>query len=123
MFYQIENLGSGPTLVSILEWDAKAYFAAIAPAPGDANRDGRVDQDDAARLATYWGDTERADGLTWWQMGDFDNDHTVGPADAAILAANWGYLSPEATAMPEPSTLAMLIIVATACLAYRRRQH
>ncbi|MBN1588050.1 MAG: PEP-CTERM sorting domain-containing protein [Pirellulales bacterium] len=73
--------------------------------PGDTDGDNRVDDADAATLATNWGETD-AD----WAMGDFDGDRLVGPKDAAIMAANWGYGTTEATAAPEPSTLALLAI-------------
>ncbi len=76
--------------------------------PGDADMDDDVDKDDAARLAENWGATELNPAYdTWWEMGDFDDDELVGPADASILAANFGYGTGEASAVPEPSALAI----------------
>ncbi|NLE39254.1 MAG: tandem-95 repeat protein [Pirellulaceae bacterium] len=87
---------------------------------GDANRDGVVDEQDAAVLAANWGQT----GATW-QMGDFDRDGKVGPTDAAMLAANWGYGVDQgvesSTAVPEPSALALLSSLAALVWLRRRR--
>ena len=58
---------------------------ATPPIPGDANRSGTVDADDARILAAHWGRS----GMTWAD-GDFNKDGVVNAADAAILAANWG---------------------------------
>lgn len=71
--------------------------------PGDANRDGVVDEKDASTLAYHWGQSGG------WSDGDFNTDGVVNAADASILAANWGYGSAEATGVPEPTTLAMVI--------------
>ncbi|MBN1588433.1 MAG: tandem-95 repeat protein [Pirellulales bacterium] len=85
--------------------------------PGDATGDGVVDKADSLRLAANWGQAS-AD----WSMGDFDGDHVVGPKDAAILAAHWGYSTPsEATAVPEPSSLALLLMLAV-CVGSLHRQ-
>lgn len=88
--------------------------------PGDATGDGTVDKDDAALLANHWGQS----GATW-EMGDFDGDGIVGPGDAVILAAHWGFSSEagpgEAIAVPEPSSFALLLILAGG-LCLRRRQ-
>jgi len=84
-------------------------------APGDANRDGRVDAQDAATLAQYWGQTSAT-----WAMGDFDGDQIIGPGDAAIMAANWGYVAGEATAsVPEPPTMSLLVLGLLAMLRGR----
>ncbi len=90
--------------------------------PGDATEDGNVNSLDAQRLAMFWGATELEDGYTWWQMGDFNKDLTIGPADAAIMAANWGYGpgEAEAGAVPEPSTLVLLGSVLALALLKRR---
>ncbi|MBN1590860.1 MAG: tandem-95 repeat protein [Pirellulales bacterium] len=84
--------------------------------PGDATGDGVVNKADSLRLAANWGQTD-AD----WSMGDFDDDGIVGPKDAAILAANWGYSSSQATAVPEPSTLGLLLMGVVGLLAAGRR--
>ena len=75
-----------------------------------------VDEADAQRLAENWGQ-----GGATWVMGDFNDDGVVGPADACILAANWGYTSgSETTCVPEPSILALLLGVSLMLLPRRR---
>jgi len=119
MFYQVEDLGSGPTVVHTLEWDAEAYFAALAvPVPGDATCNGVVDEEDLERLAANWGESGIDVG---WVEGDFDGDHVVGPADAAILAAHWGHGTSEANTVPEPSAVVLLAVGALLGLAFHRR--
>ena len=54
--------------------------------PGDANRDGRVDDSDASILGAHW---HQQVGATW-AMGDFNGDGKVNDMDAAIVAAHWG---------------------------------
>ncbi|NLE39297.1 MAG: hypothetical protein GX621_14845 [Pirellulaceae bacterium] len=56
--------------------------------PGDANGDRRVDAEDAAILASYWGQSV----LGGAAQGDFNGDGIVDAADAAIQAANFGYV-------------------------------
>ena len=56
-----------------------------SPIPGDANRDGRVDDIDAMCVSANWGITS---GATW-EMGDFDYDFDVDDDDVAILSAHW----------------------------------
>ncbi|NLE37191.1 MAG: PEP-CTERM sorting domain-containing protein, partial [Pirellulaceae bacterium] len=93
------------------------------PVPGDANRDGKVDDKDAKALAANWGQTGG------WAQGDFNNDGAINALDAAILAANWGYggateQSSQTTSVPEPSILALLAMGAIGlfpCVARKRR--
>jgi hypothetical protein len=87
--------------------------------PGDADRDGDVDADDAQALAEAWG---TATGATW-EMGDFNKDGAIDIKDAAILAANW---SPDGSgesvaSVPEPSVLLMVLCGLTALFAGGRR--
>ena len=61
-----------------------------------------------------------------WYMGDFDGDNVVGPADASIVASNWGYgVTSEATAaVPEPQAFAMIplgLTLAAYALRLRKR--
>ncbi|NLE39129.1 MAG: hypothetical protein GX621_13990, partial [Pirellulaceae bacterium] len=63
-FFQATEVGASSSIVNVMEWNARAYFAAIAPAPGDANRDGKVDAADAVILATHWGAVNQAMGMT-----------------------------------------------------------
>jgi len=86
----------------------------------DANGDGSVNDEDAKTLAANWGSSGG------WAQGDFNDDDVINAIDAAILAANWGYVWPgpggaEATAVPEPGSLALLLGVAAALAVARRR--
>ena len=81
---------------------------------GDANHDGTVDEDDAAILATYW---QTASSATW-EMGNFNGDYAVNDLDATMMAANWGFGT---SAVPEPSTLTLLLLCGASLFARARR--
>ncbi|MBN2217352.1 MAG: autotransporter-associated beta strand repeat-containing protein [Pirellulales bacterium] len=87
--------------------------------PGDADRNGVVDEADATRLAENWGVQT---GATW-DMGDFNGDYKVDAADAAVLAANWGATAGggEEAPVPEPSTLLQLTLGLMSMACFRRR--
>ncbi len=53
--------------------------------PGDANRDGRVDDHDAGMVARNWQAKKRAT----WSDGDFNGDEIINDQDAVILAQHW----------------------------------
>jgi len=57
-------------------------------APGDANDDGRVDQQDAGIMAGNWGKSVTGGA----NDGDFNGDGRVDAADAALLTANWSHV-------------------------------
>ena len=80
--------------------------------PGDANRDGSVDDDDLSLLLAHWDD----DGP--WEWGNFNYDGTTNDDDLSLLLANW---DGGGAAVPEPSAV-MLILAGTAVLARRRRR-
>ncbi|MBN1588263.1 MAG: hypothetical protein JW888_01980 [Pirellulales bacterium] len=88
----------------------------VSNIPGDANRDGAVDEADSAALAANWGESDAT-----WAMGDFDCDGVVGPRDASILGANWGYNASEALAVPEPSVFILMLGALVACGTLRSR--
>ncbi|MBN2023037.1 MAG: hypothetical protein JW809_09615 [Pirellulales bacterium] len=83
-------------------------------APGDANNDGFVDDEDAAILAAHWLGAATDGAL----QGDFNNDFVVDDLDLAILAANWNPAG--GAAVPEPGAL-VLLIAGLACVLPRRR--
>jgi len=110
--------GSGATNINNTYFTGTGMVSVGTPVliPGDANRDGDVDEDDLATVADNWGTG------TSWAQGDFDDDDIVGPKDAAILAANWGYgTAGESTAVPEPGTLVLLFGAMISLLSARRR--
>ena len=76
---------------------------AIPIIPGDANRDGKVDSEDAVILSMNWLKT----GGSLWTDGDFNEDGNVDDADATLLAANWKY--GVLNAVPEPSMAALFL--------------
>ena len=90
-----------------------AEGASGPPAPGDANGDGVVDDDDASTLASNWLKT----GMDWAD-GDFNDDGVVDDADATLLATNWQ--TSTSASVPEPTFLIMLL-GALALLPMRRR--
>ncbi|MBN1589916.1 MAG: hypothetical protein JW888_10410 [Pirellulales bacterium] len=113
----VNGQNPGMSLEQLAVWDQALTSEQIADLtvmstpniPGDADGNGVVDGFDAQTLAANWG----AAGATW-AMGDFNGDGLVGAADASIMAANWSAGFGEATAVPEPSALALLI--GLACL-------
>ncbi|MBN1589183.1 MAG: PEP-CTERM sorting domain-containing protein [Pirellulales bacterium] len=92
---------------------------AVPTIPGDTDGNNIVNEIDAAVLAQNWGANVGASGFA---MGDFNGDELVNAADAAILAANWGdHNPPESAAVPEPSTVALLM-AGLALMGIRRRR-
>jgi hypothetical protein len=92
------------------------HFATSALTPGDADRNGVVDFDDAWILLDHYntGQTELA-----WTDGDFNLDGVVDELDANILLAHWDPDTAPPT-IPEPGTL--LLLAAGALPVIRRRR-
>ena len=87
--------------------------------PGDTNGDDIVDATDVSVLADNWG-KDVSGGAS---MGDFNDDGRVNAADASILAANWGdHTEASLNAVPEPSTLVLLLLAMPWILARRRHR-
>jgi hypothetical protein len=98
--------------------DNSLILTTIQQIPGDANRDGMVDDRDASILGAHW---QQQSGATW-AMGDFSLDGNVNDADAAILAAHWGESVGEES-VPEPGSLALLAGIAVmGVICFRRRK-
>lgn len=72
--------------------------------PGDANRDGVVDAEDAGIMADNWLSGPDAG----WRMGDFNGDGYVNDLDAALLAANWSGTG-ASSQVPEPAVKSLLL--------------
>lgn len=100
-------------LASIAQFTGAVVWESI---PGDANRDGRVDKEDAAALATNWGQSGG------WAEGDFDDDGLVSAADASILAAHWGQTAEKTAPVPEPTVVVILFSLTLAGIVGRRRE-
>ena len=77
----------------------------VSPKPGDANRDGYVDDSDATILAAHWLTSTQIG----WVEGDFNKDGVINDIDATLMATNWTG-PPEASAsVPEPAALLCLL--------------
>ena len=81
--------------------------------PGDVNGDGSVGGADLTTILTNWGTS----GATY-EQGDLNGDGTVSGLDYSEVITNWGSasLSPEPAAIPEPATLAVLLLGGLALL-------
>ncbi|QDU91566.1 hypothetical protein Pla175_49950 [Pirellulimonas nuda] len=79
--------------------------AALAPLPGDYNRDGAVDAEDLAK----W----RADfGLTGVQGADGNGDGVVDAADYTVWRDHWAPAAGQAAAVATPEPTSLLLLVA-----------
>ena len=111
---------------SLLAWDAidGNELSTVRIYPGDANRDGRIDGSDVTILAGNWQHgVGAANPDATWEMGDFNGDGKVDGSDVTILAGWWQIgVTSAATAVPEPATLSMLMLLILAALAVPRRR-
>jgi hypothetical protein len=87
--------------------------------PGDANRDGVVNQFDVSTLAGNFGGSGKT-----WDTADFNSDGIVNQFDVSALAGNFNQVSPPPaiSAVPEP-TSAILAGVALLGLRFRGRRN
>ena len=105
-----EELGNAPQIV-----------VSVDAVPGDAWVDGSVDVFDLAALANNY---QTGPGKTWWDA-DFNGDGVVDVFDLAILANNYNFRTSIAGGggpIPEPTTIAMIALGASALLVRRRRR-
>ncbi|HBO44026.1 MAG TPA: hypothetical protein DD670_08850 [Planctomycetaceae bacterium] len=84
---------------------------------GDANLDLKVNEFDAIVLSKHWLMTDSAQ----WTDGDFNGDGLVNAVDASILAAHWGLGASEASAVPEPGVITILVLGMAMLLVRRGR--
>jgi len=97
--------------------DAAAVLVDPPMIPGDANLDGRVDDDDLSIVLAAWTGARGAGRI--WSLGDFDGNGSVSDADLSLLLAHW--TGPPTGPIPEPATVALLVIAAPALLRIGRR--
>jgi hypothetical protein len=113
----------------------------LVATPGDANLDGKVSSADFLAWQRGFGTTPSLYNetlqLNSWQLGDFNTDGQITTADLSLLALNFGFdpttpiglsLTTAATlagiprtAIPEPSTSVILLLLATAMGTARHR--
>ena len=96
---------------------------------GDLDFDGDVDTDDWTAFKSGQGTDQSANiGITSYQVGDLDMDGVIGYEDfsnfkTVFNAANGpGALEAVITAVPEPSSLLMMLGGSTLLLAHRRKR-
>ena len=85
------------------------------PAPGDANKDGVVDDADLSLLLAHWSQDRTGDPDGGWSKGEFDGTAPVQDNDLSLLLANWT----AGGAVPEPAS-ALLLLVGFAAAVWRR---
>ena len=86
------------------------------PLSGDADGNGRVDDNDLSLLLANWGQdvTGQPDG--GWARGEFDGLAPVQDNDLSLLLANWT----GSGAIPEPATLGLLAVGAAILRRHKR---
>lgn len=85
---------------------------AVSPIMGDANDDGIVNALDSEFVAAHWGETG--------PLGDVNGDMIVDILDVSLISANWN--TGLATAVPEPTSFALLCLGAAASVCFRRQR-
>ena len=93
------------------------WYVVPAFMPGDANGDGKVNGVDLDAVLSNYNRT----GMDW-AHGDFNGDGVVNGLDLDVLLSNYNQTSSSAAAVPEPSSLVLLGVLAVGLLARARRQ-
>ena len=117
----VDVTASGAPLDGLITAGTASVTTALA---GDANLDGAVDFTDLTVLLSHYNQT-----IHGWNSGDFDGSGTVDFTDLTALLGDYnrvlgasGLASSAVAAVPEPSTLGLILIAFTAFLALRRRR-
>ena len=122
LIYDMTLVGTGSNY--LIDEIVLENISTSEPVPGDANKDGKVDGSDVTILAGNWqAGVNPGDDAATWDMGDFNGDGKVDGSDVTILAGNWqcGVEAAAAAAVPEPSTLLLLIGMFAGLTLARRR--
>ena len=83
---------------------------------GDVNLDGFVGADDLVAILDSWGQT----GATW-EQGDLTGDGFVGADDYVEVLSHWGDGSLPPQPIPEPATLAFLLLLASTSIVLKHK--
>jgi hypothetical protein len=120
--------GSGNTTLQI---DANGYYTSqvgilqglqIVPSLfGDSNGDNTVNSTDLGLLLSHYNQTVPS-GQNGWSIGDFNNDNTVNSTDLGLLLSHYNQVALAMSAVPEPSTLLLILVGLVGLSAYGRRK-
>ncbi len=91
------------------------YNVPVPLTPGDANGDGHIDGYDYLVWAANFGDDPANDPPGSPANGDYNNDGVVDGLDYIAWASNFGQGPNDATAVPEPGALVLLLVGIAAC--------
>ncbi len=112
------TIHAGPGAMALGWKDTGTQIDILPTLIGDTDLNGTVDNNDLGQLLKYF---NKAGG---WTSGDFNNNGTVDNSDLGALLANFNHapltlplvVSGGVSTVPEPSSLIMLLTLATAAL-------
>ena len=85
---------------------------------GDTNLDGSVNGTDLNAVLSYYNQSSQI-----WNHGDFNYDGSVNGTDLNTVLSNYNQSLPASTAaVPEPSTLLLMVLGLVGLLAWRKRK-
>jgi hypothetical protein len=90
------------------------------PVLGDVNRDGTVNSTDLGLLLSKYNQTIASGDL--WSQGDLNADGTVNSTDLGLLLSHYNQTGNATSAVPEPSTVALIAIASTGLLGCALRR-
>ena len=108
----IESTTSGGIDTRVIGYCAQDIGFRTVPAPGDADLDGDVDDDDLSLLLANWGQDMTTQANGGWGFGEFTGAAPVNDDDLSLLLANWT----ASVAVPEPTAASILLLVGLSVL-------